>query len=53
MIAFFNTFLSYLILVVISAAVIVAGVFCGKKLRDAKDAKEAASADAAADASKE
>ena len=42
MIAFFNTFLSYLILVVISMAVIVAGVFCGKKLRDMKDAKEAA-----------
>ncbi len=43
MISFINTFLSYLILVVISMAVIVAGVFCGKKLRDAKDKKEAAS----------
>ncbi len=42
MVLFFNTFLSYLILVVISMAVIVAGVFCGKKLRDAKDKKEAA-----------
>ena len=41
MISFINTFLSYLILVVISMAVIVAGVFCGKKLRDAKDKKEA------------
>ncbi len=41
MIAFINTFLSYLILVVISMAVIVLGVICGKKLREAKDAKEA------------
>ncbi len=45
MVVFFNTFLSYLILVVISAGVIVLGVFCGKKLRDAKDAKEAAEAE--------
>ena len=50
MVVFFNTFLSYLILVIISACVIVAGVFCGKKLRDAKDKKEAA---ASADAAKE
>ncbi len=42
MISFINTFLSYLILVVVSMVVIVAGVFCGKKLRDAKDVKEAA-----------
>ncbi len=42
MIAFINSFLSYLILVIISMAVIVAGVLCGKKLREAKDAKEAA-----------
>ncbi len=41
MISFINTFLSYLILVVISMAVIVAGVICGKKLREAKDKKEA------------
>ena len=41
MIAFVNTFLSYLILVIISMAVIVAAVICGKKLREAKDAKEA------------
>ncbi|MCR5686715.1 MAG: hypothetical protein K6G58_01605 [Lachnospiraceae bacterium] len=40
MIAFFNTFLSYLILVIISMAVIVAAVICGKKLREMKDAKE-------------
>ena len=42
MISFINTFLSYLILVVISMAVIVAGVVCGKKLREAKDKKDAA-----------
>ena len=47
MIAFFNTFLSYLILVIISMAVIVAGVVCGKKLRDMKDAKEANKAETA------
>ena len=41
MIAFVNTFLSYLILVIISMAVIVLAVICGKKLREAKDAKEA------------
>ena len=41
MIPFINTFLSYLILVIISMCVIVAGIICGKKLRDAKDAKEA------------
>ncbi len=39
MIAFINTFLSYLILVIISMAVIVAGVLCGKKLREIKDSK--------------
>lgn len=41
MILFFNTFLSYLILVIISAVIIVAAVICGKKLRDRKDAKTA------------
>ncbi|MBO4904920.1 MAG: hypothetical protein J5367_06825 [Lachnospiraceae bacterium] len=40
MIAFINTFLSYLILVIISMAVIVVAVICGKKLREMKDAKE-------------
>lgn len=47
MIQFTNTFLSYLILVVLNIAVIVAAVICGKKLREAKDAKEAAAAAAA------
>ena len=41
MISFINTFLSYLILVIISMCVIVAGVICGKKLRERKDAKTA------------
>lgn len=52
MVAFFNTFLSYLILVIISMGVIVLAVICGKKLREAKDAKEAreAATDSAADA---
>ena len=40
MVSFFNEFISYLLLVVIMAAVAVCGVFAGKKLRDSKDAKE-------------
>ena len=47
--AFLGSFLQYFIIMVIFAAVAVAGVFVGKKLRDNKDAKkekEAASADA-------
>ena len=44
MIAFFNEFITYLLLVVIMAAVAVGGVFAGKKLRDNKKAKEAAGA---------
>ena len=47
MIAFFNTFLSYLILVIISMAVIVVAVICGKKLREAKDRKDALAVDTA------
>jgi|P827metagenome_2_1110787.scaffolds.fasta_scaffold52143_2 heme/copper-type cytochrome/quinol oxidase subunit 2 len=42
MISFFNTFLSYLILVIISMVVIVLAVYCGKKLREMKDAKDEA-----------
>lgn len=45
MVAFVNMFLSYLLLVIISMCVIVAGVLCGKKLRENKDAKEAAASD--------
>ena len=40
MVLFFNTFLSYLILVIISMVVIVAAVICGKKIREIKDAKD-------------
>lgn len=40
MISFINTFLTYLILVVVSAAIMVAGVFAGKKLRDIKNSKD-------------
>ena len=43
MISFINMFLTYLILVIISIGVIILGVICGKKLRDAKDAKTDAS----------
>ena len=42
MISFINTFLSYLILVIANIAVIIVAVICGKKLRERKDAKEAA-----------
>ena len=42
MITFVNTFLTYLILVIANAAVIVVAVLCGKKLREMKDAKAAA-----------
>lgn len=41
--AFIASFLQYFIIMVILAAVAVAGVFTGKKLRDNKDAKNAAS----------
>ena len=40
--AFLASFLQYFIIMVILAAVAVAGVFTGKKLRDNKDAKKAA-----------
>ena len=41
--AFVASFLQYFIIMVILAAVAVAGVFTGKKLRDNKDAKNIAS----------
>ena len=44
MVAFFNEFISYLLLVVIMAAVAVGGVIAGRKLRDSKDSKDAAKA---------
>ena len=45
MIAFINMFLTYLILVIVSIGVIILGVVCGKKLREAKDAKAENSGD--------
>jgi|GEM_PF-2011385 len=45
MIAFINMFLTYLILVIVSIGVIILGVVCGKKLREAKDAKAEISVD--------
>ena len=38
MVAFFNEFITYLLLVIIMAAIAVGGVFAGKKLRDKKNA---------------
>ena len=43
--AFVASFLQYFIIMVLLAAIAVAGVFVGKKLRDRKDAKETASSD--------
>ena len=41
MVAFFNEFISYLLLVIIMVAIGICGGFVGKKLRDGKKAKEA------------
>ena len=41
--AFVASFLQYFIIMVLLAAIAVAGVFVGKKLRDRKDAKETSS----------
>lgn len=41
MIAFINTFLSYLLVMIVFLVLIVAAVLLGKKLRQNKDAKEA------------
>jgi hypothetical protein len=49
MIAFINEFLSYLLLVIIMAAIAVCGVFTGKKLRDKKNAKAAVEGTAVTD----
>lgn len=48
MVAFINTFLSYLLVMIVFLILIVAAVILGKKLRENKDAKlamEAANAD--------
>lgn len=47
MVLFFNTFLTYLILVVASLLLIVGAVILGKKLREIKDAKDAAKSETA------
>lgn len=41
MITFLNSFLSYLLVVIVFFAVIICGVLIGKKLRENKDAKQA------------
>ncbi|MCR4739977.1 MAG: vanadium nitrogenase [Lachnospiraceae bacterium] len=41
MIAFINTFLSYVLVVIVFMTAIVAAVILGKKLRDMKDKKKA------------
>lgn len=40
MISFINLFITYALLVIASVAVIVVALFCGKKIREAKDKKE-------------
>jgi uncharacterized protein (UPF0333 family) len=41
MVAFFNEFISYLLLVIIMIVIGICGGFVGKKLRDKKNAKAA------------
>lgn len=43
--AFLASFIQYVVIMVILAALAVAGVFAGKKLRINKDAKDAAAAE--------
>ena len=47
--AFLGSFLQYAIIMVILAAIALAGFFAGKKLRENKDATAAAEADTAAE----
>lgn len=47
--AFLGSFLQYAIIMVILAAIALAGFFAGKKLRENKDAKAAAEADMSAE----
>ena len=42
MIAFFNSFLSYLLLMVILLAIFICGIVIGSELRKSKNEKEAA-----------
>ena len=52
MIAFINTFLSYLLVMIVFLVLIFAAVILGKKLRDKKDLSDAMKASEMADASK-
>ena len=47
--AFLGSFLQYAIIMVILAAIALAGFFAGKKLRENKDAKAASEAETAAE----
>lgn len=40
MVTVFNSFLSYLLVVIVFFCVIVAGIFAGKKIRDIKTSKD-------------
>ena len=51
MIAFINTFLSYLLVMIVFLVLIVAAVILGKKLRDKKDLSDALKASEAVDES--
>lgn len=42
MVTLFNSFLTYLVIAILFLAIIVCGVLTGKKLRENKNAKEAA-----------
>lgn len=51
MIAFINTFLSYLLVMIVFLVLIVAAVIIGKKLREKKDLSDALKASETADES--
>lgn len=40
MVGFINTFLSYLLVVIVFVAVIICAILLGKKLREMKDSKD-------------
>lgn len=42
MVAFFGSFIQYLIVMILLAAIGIAGAIVGKKMRERKDAKDAA-----------
>lgn len=53
MIAFINTFLSYLLVMIVFFVLIVLAVISGKKLREKKDLKESLNLDTASDENKD